>query len=198
MDRWSEAWSEHAVTVLAHVSRAVSSDVDSIGTMVQVPANVYAASMHRIDQTLALQLGQEAVSGHPSQAVFPLVAKLQRLCMSNASASLNSCQDAATAADFASASRATRPGYVDVQGHSAAAHSASGSASNGAVAGRSGDLGSVGSVSTGAFPDSSAFKVLVDADSSTSDASKAAQQSAFCGPTWRAAVPVGRSPLIAF
>ena len=65
MERWSPEWSQHAVAVLDNVALSVAHVLDSICTLVQQPADVFAASVSSVDKKYVMNFGEEVARGNP-------------------------------------------------------------------------------------------------------------------------------------
>jgi alpha-glucan, water dikinase len=80
LERWSYAWSQLAVAVLDNVALSVASVLDTICTLVQSPADIFASSVSTVDQKYVANFGEEVARGHPLYVVSPLLQKLGSDC----------------------------------------------------------------------------------------------------------------------
>lgn len=118
MERWSHEWSQHAVAVLDNVSLAVASVLDSICTLVQEPADIFADSVSSIDKKYVTNFGEEVARGHPLYVVSPLLQKLRSECRTVAG--LGPWEVVASGAGSEpSFGRVVTANLVDMQGQSA-------------------------------------------------------------------------------
>lgn len=77
-ERWSRGWALAAVAVLDNVAQAVAHHLDTICTLVQMPADMFNEKVDTVDHKYVDNFGEEVARGHPLYVASALLARLQR------------------------------------------------------------------------------------------------------------------------